>query len=128
MIGPKDGGAVIGWSSDKERGNLYGYSYPGRHGRAEGDVPARLVRFVHRMGRVRGRPRHGPVHVRVRRLPRLRPAQNETGDYSMAEISADALALADELGWETFDLIGHSMGGMAVQRVLADAPDRVRRV
>ena len=54
--------------------------------------------------------------------------KNETGDYSMAEISADALALADELGWEKFDLVGHSMGGMAVQRVLADAPDRVRRI
>lgn len=47
------------------------------------------------------------------------------GDHSMAEISADALALADELGWDRFALIGHSMGGMAVQRVYCDAPDRV---
>jgi len=36
-----------------------------------------------------------------------------TGNYTMAEISADVRALADELGWKEFSLIGHSMGGMA---------------
>jgi pimeloyl-ACP methyl ester carboxylesterase len=50
------------------------------------------------------------------------------GEFTMAEISADALALADELGWDTFSLVGHSMGGMAIQRVLADAPNRVERL
>jgi len=54
--------------------------------------------------------------------------KGEAGDYTMAEISADVLALADDLGWRQFDLIGHSMGGMAIQRVLADAPDRVGRM
>ncbi|WP_368679874.1 alpha/beta hydrolase (plasmid) [Rhodococcus opacus] len=48
------------------------------------------------------------------------------GEHTMAEISADVLALADDLGWDTFDIIGHSMGGMAAQRVLADAPHRVQ--
>jgi pimeloyl-ACP methyl ester carboxylesterase len=52
----------------------------------------------------------------------------EAGSYTMAEISADALALADALGWAEFSLIGHSMGGMAIQRVLADAPQRVRKL
>ncbi|MFI5492238.1 alpha/beta fold hydrolase [Actinoplanes sp. NPDC051859] len=47
------------------------------------------------------------------------------GDYSIAEISRDALAAADELGWDSFALVGHSMGGIAAQHVLADAPDRV---
>jgi pimeloyl-ACP methyl ester carboxylesterase len=51
-----------------------------------------------------------------------------TGDYSMKEIAADVLALADTLGWQRFSLIGHSMGGMAVQRVLANAADRVERI
>lgn len=50
------------------------------------------------------------------------------GSYTMAEISADVRALADELGWREFSLIGHSMGGMAIQRVLADAPQRVRKL
>lgn len=51
-----------------------------------------------------------------------------TGNYDMAEISADVLALADRLGWDTFSLVGHSMGGMAAQRVLADAPGRVEKI
>ncbi|MFC0506516.1 alpha/beta fold hydrolase [Micromonospora costi] len=51
-----------------------------------------------------------------------------TGEYSIAEISRDALALADSLGWDTFSVVGHSMGGIAAQRVLADAPGRVERL
>ncbi|GAA2527914.1 alpha/beta hydrolase [Pilimelia columellifera] len=52
----------------------------------------------------------------------------ETGAHTMSEISADALALADQLGWDEFSVVGHSMGGMAAQRVYADAPDRVQRI
>src|SRR5258708_31124846 len=55
-------------------------------------------------------------------------SRQQRGDYSMAEIAADALALADALEWDVFSLVGHSMGGMAVQRVLADAPRRVRKI
>lgn len=51
-----------------------------------------------------------------------------TGDYSMQEISADVRELADKLGWGEFSLVGHSMGGMAIQRILADAPQRVRKL
>ncbi|MGY3677694.1 alpha/beta fold hydrolase [Streptomyces sp. TE33382] len=51
-----------------------------------------------------------------------------TGEYTLAEIAGDALALADELGWEGFSLVGHSMGGKAVQQVLAQAPRRVRKL
>lgn len=54
------------------------------------------------------------------------PRMAEAGEYTLEEISADVLALADELGVRDFSLIGHSMGGAAVQRVLADAPERVR--
>jgi pimeloyl-ACP methyl ester carboxylesterase len=38
------------------------------------------------------------------------------------------IALADEIGLKEFSLIGHSMGGKAIQRVLADAPKRVRKL
>lgn len=50
------------------------------------------------------------------------------GDYTMQEIAADTLALANELGWERFSLLGHSMGGKAIQHVLADAPQRIERL
>jgi pimeloyl-ACP methyl ester carboxylesterase len=48
------------------------------------------------------------------------------GDYTIDEIANDALTLADTLGIETFSLIGHSMGGMAIERIAVLAPDRVR--
>lgn len=55
-------------------------------------------------------------------------AIDQAGEFTMAEIADDVLALADALGWDEFSLVGHSMGGMAVQRVLAEAPDRVRKL
>jgi pimeloyl-ACP methyl ester carboxylesterase len=55
-------------------------------------------------------------------------SKGEKGNYSMAEVSSDALKLADQLKWDKFNLIGHSMGGMAVQRILADAPQRVEKM
>jgi pimeloyl-ACP methyl ester carboxylesterase len=50
---------------------------------------------------------------------------HETGEYSLDEIAADALQLADELGWQRFHLMGHSMGGKAIVRTLVAAPERV---
>ncbi|GGQ50610.1 alpha/beta fold hydrolase [Couchioplanes azureus] len=47
------------------------------------------------------------------------------GEHTLAEISRDALAAADDLGWDRFAVAGHSMGGSAAQHVLADAPQRV---
>ena len=52
----------------------------------------------------------------------------EAGEFTMDEIARDVLALADSLGWEQFNLIGHSMGGMAIQKVLALAPRRVQKL
>lgn len=48
------------------------------------------------------------------------------GCYTIEEIAADCLQLADNLGWQTFHLIGHSMTGMATQRIAADAPARIK--
>jgi pimeloyl-ACP methyl ester carboxylesterase len=48
------------------------------------------------------------------------------GPYTIEQIAHDALALADQLGWSRFALVGHSMGGSAIQYVLAEAPQRVR--
>lgn len=51
---------------------------------------------------------------------------DEVGPCTLGQISLDARHLADQLGWATFALVGHSMGGSAIQQVLADAPDRVQ--
>lgn len=48
------------------------------------------------------------------------------GAYTIDEIASDALALADDLGFHAFSLTGHSMGGMAIERIATLAPDRVR--
>ena len=50
------------------------------------------------------------------------------GDYTMDEIARDALALADSLGLATFSVIGHSMGGMAMERLAQLAPARLRKL
>ena len=50
------------------------------------------------------------------------------GEFTMAEAAADALALADELGWERFAMVGHSMSGKAVQHAVLQAPGRVTRL
>lgn len=50
------------------------------------------------------------------------------GPYDMATVAADALALADHLGWDRFALIGHSMGGKAALMTAVQAPDRIERI
>ena len=50
------------------------------------------------------------------------------GEFTMAEAAADAIALADELGWDQFSVLGHSMGGKIAHQVLLQAPDRVRKL
>ncbi len=47
------------------------------------------------------------------------------GPYTNAQIAADVLDVADRLEWDDFALVGHSLGGKAIQRVYADAPQRV---
>lgn len=48
------------------------------------------------------------------------------GDYEVADMAADTLALADALGLESFHLVGLSMGGAIAQRLALVAPERVR--
>ena len=55
-------------------------------------------------------------------------AEHLDGEFSTEEVARDALALADQLGWDTFSLIGHSMGGKAAQRIVAMAPERIRKL
>lgn len=48
------------------------------------------------------------------------------GVYTIDEIARDCLRLADRLAWARFHVIGHSMTGMATQRLAADAPSRIK--
>jgi pimeloyl-ACP methyl ester carboxylesterase len=50
---------------------------------------------------------------------------SEEASYSLATFSADLRALVDQLGWERFALLGHSMGGMVAQTFALDAPERL---
>jgi 3-oxoadipate enol-lactonase len=49
-----------------------------------------------------------------------------TSEYAIADMTADALALADTLGLDTFHLLGYSMGGAIAQQLTLTAPERVR--
>ncbi|MGE0747355.1 MAG: alpha/beta fold hydrolase [Rhodospirillales bacterium] len=55
-------------------------------------------------------------------------SRGRTGTFTVEEIAADAIGLADALGWRRFHVVGHSMGGKVVQRVAIDARDRVKSV
>ena len=50
------------------------------------------------------------------------------GEFTMEEAAADALALADELGWDRFSVIGHSMGAKVAHQMLLQAPERVDKL
>ena len=54
--------------------------------------------------------------------------QQVPGEFTIAEAASDALELADELGWERFSVIGHSMGGKIAHQILLQASDRVRKL
>lgn len=48
------------------------------------------------------------------------------GGISINAMADDALALMDEVGWESAHVVGHSMGGLIAQQMTIDAPTRVR--
>ena len=64
-------------------------------------------------------------------LPDLRgygEAMEIPGEFTIDEAAHDVLDLAERLGWPTFSLVGHSMGGKVAQRVIALAPGKVDRM
>lgn len=50
------------------------------------------------------------------------------GRYEIDDFVADALALADHVGFATFDLAGFSLGGLIAQRLALSYPTRLRRL
>jgi pimeloyl-ACP methyl ester carboxylesterase len=55
-------------------------------------------------------------------------SRNVSGSFTIGEVAADAIALADQLGWREFHVVGHSMGGKAAQKIAMDAGARVQSV
>jgi 3-oxoadipate enol-lactonase len=51
-----------------------------------------------------------------------------TAPYGMAQLAADAVALADHLEWDGFRLFGISFGGMVAQELAVSQPERVKRL
>ena len=62
-----------------------------------------------------------PGHGRSFHLP-------QGADYSFSGALHTVLDIADALGWETFSLLGHSMGAGIASLVAAGCPERVERL
>ena len=55
-------------------------------------------------------------------------SKERVGSFSVEEASSDVLQLTDAFGWEEFHVVGHSMSGMIAQKIIVDAPSRVKSV
>lgn len=49
----------------------------------------------------------------------------DIGAYTPEAVCADVLLLADDLGWKSFVVLGHSLGGVFVQHLAIDHSDRL---
>jgi esterase len=51
-----------------------------------------------------------------------------SGEFTFEESARDAIRVVDRLGWDRFSVIGHSMGGVAIQRLLLATGSRIERM
>ncbi|WP_019202748.1 alpha/beta fold hydrolase [Tsukamurella sp. 1534] len=56
--------------------------------------------------------------------PGVRPER--PADYAIGDLVGDVLAIADALGWNTFDLAGHDWGGTVAWWTAVEHPERLR--
>ena len=52
-------------------------------------------------------------------------APDDRSTYTVEQIAADVRALVDEMGFERFHLLGHSMGGAVAQELALESPERL---
>lgn len=55
-------------------------------------------------------------------------SNDKNGDFTLDEVAEDALHLTEALGWKSFHVIGHSMGGMVAQKMALRALDRLTSI
>jgi 3-oxoadipate enol-lactonase len=48
--------------------------------------------------------------------------------YTMPDLASDAIELVDQLGWERFNLVGVSFGGMVAQELAVSMSQRIHRL
>lgn len=54
------------------------------------------------------------------------PNTGDASSYTFDQLAADMSRLVDRLGLDSFDLLGHSMGGVVAMRYALSHPERVR--
>ena len=64
-------------------------------------------------------------HVVAPDLPGHGESHPHGAEFGFGPYAEAVLAVADELGWARFALLGHSMGGVVAQHVALEAPDRL---
>jgi 3-oxoadipate enol-lactonase len=52
-------------------------------------------------------------------------APGDRSSYTVEQMTADMMALVDDLGFERFHLLGHSMGGAIAQEIAIASPERL---
>lgn len=55
-------------------------------------------------------------------------SDHREGCYVLTDYAADALLIADALGWDRFSLVGHSLGGLAAVVAAGTQPERIVRL
>jgi esterase len=53
---------------------------------------------------------------------------DDSGPKTIEASAQDVLGVAEHLGWDKFHVVGHSMGGMVAQRLMADVSERLQSV
>jgi pimeloyl-ACP methyl ester carboxylesterase len=86
--------------------------------------PQASTEWAHQVGELGRAGLHAVAPDQRGYSPGVRP--EEVGDYRMDDLVGDVLAIADELGWSRFDLVGHDWGAAVGWHTAAAHPDRIR--